>query len=59
MNGHGDLPMHAGRGKPGVKVTTSHHEGMIRGFFWMAGFVERGRDATAEMGKELRAQLAG
>ncbi len=42
----------------GVKVRTSHHYGMIHGFFWMAGAVERGRSLTAELGEELRTKLA-
>jgi len=41
----------------GVKVKISHHEGMIHGFFWMAGALDRGRELTAEMGAELRKQL--
>jgi acetyl esterase len=42
----------------GVKVKLSQNEGMIHGFFWMAGAVDRGRELTAEMGEELRRQLA-
>ena len=41
----------------GVDVTTSHYEGLIHGFFWMAGVLDRGRDLIDEMGKELRARL--
>ena len=38
----------------GVDVKTSHYEGLIHGFFWMAGAIDRGRDLIAEMGDELR-----
>jgi len=41
----------------GVDVKTSHYEGLIHGFFWMAGVIDRGRDLIDEMGKELRARL--
>jgi acetyl esterase len=42
----------------GVKVTKSHHHGMIHGFFWMAGALDRGRTLTLEMGEELKNRLA-
>jgi acetyl esterase len=42
----------------GVAVKASHYEGMIHGFFWMAGAIDGGRDLIAEIGKELRQQLA-
>ena len=42
----------------GVTVKASHYEGLIHGFFWMAGALDRGRDLVAEMGAELRKQLA-
>ncbi len=42
----------------GVKVTKSHHHGMVHGFFWMAGAVDRGRTLTLEMGEELKNRLA-
>ena len=42
----------------GVKVRTAHHHGMIHGFFWMAGVLDRGRSLTAELGEELRTKLA-
>ncbi len=42
----------------GVTVKTAHYEGLIHGFFWMAGVLDAGRELTAEMSKELRAQLA-
>ncbi len=41
----------------GVPVRTAHFEGLIHGFFWMAGALEAGRTLTAEMGAELRRQL--
>lgn len=41
----------------GVEVKTSHYEGLIHGFFWMAGAIDRGRDLIVEMGNELRARL--
>ncbi|MDQ2733961.1 MAG: alpha/beta hydrolase [Pseudomonadota bacterium] len=41
----------------GVKVKASHSEGMIHGFFWMAGAVDRGQELIVEMGEELRKQL--
>ena len=41
----------------GVDVKTSHYEGLIHGFFWMAGVIDRGRDLIVEMGKELRGRL--
>jgi len=41
----------------GVPVTVSHHEGMVHGFFWMAGAVDRGKQLTAEMGEALRKQF--
>ena len=41
----------------GVNVTTSHHEGVIHGFFWMSGVLEHGRKLTATMGEELRKRL--
>jgi acetyl esterase len=42
----------------GVAVKVSHYEGMIHGFFWMAGAVDGGRDLIVEIGRELRQQLA-
>jgi acetyl esterase len=41
----------------GVDVKASHYDGLIHGFFWMAGVIDRGRDLIDEMGKELRARL--
>ena len=41
----------------GVKVKSSHYDGMIHGFFWMAGALDRGKELIAEMGKELRQQV--
>jgi acetyl esterase len=41
----------------GVDVKTSHYEGLIHGFFWMAGVIDRGRELIAEMGDELRRRL--
>ncbi|WP_428483269.1 alpha/beta hydrolase [Rhodopila sp.] len=42
----------------GVVVKSSHYQGMIHGFFWMAGAVQRGRDLIAELANELREQFA-
>jgi acetyl esterase len=42
----------------GVEVKSSHYEGLIHGFFWMAGALDSGRDLIVEMGNELRKQLA-
>ena len=41
----------------GVTVKTAHYEGLIHGFFWMAGALDAGRKLTREMGEELRQQL--
>lgn len=41
----------------GVAVKSAHNEGMIHGFFWMAGAIDRGRELTTEMGEELRKHL--
>jgi acetyl esterase len=38
----------------GVPVARSHHLGMIHGFFWMAGMLDRGREVTEEMGRVLQ-----
>lgn len=38
----------------GVPVRLSHNPGMIHGFFWMAGALDRGREITVEMGEALR-----
>jgi acetyl esterase len=43
----------------GIRVKTSHYEGMIHGFFWSSGVLQAGRDLTVEMGDELRTQLTG
>jgi acetyl esterase len=40
----------------GVKVKTSHYDGMIHGIFWMAGALDRGKELIAEVGTELRKQ---
>ena len=37
-----------------MDVKTSHYEGLIHGFFWMAGAIDRGRDLIAEIGDEIR-----
>ena len=44
-------------GEAGVSVKSSHYEGMIHGFFWMAGALDRGRELIAEIGEELRKQI--
>lgn len=41
----------------GVKVRTSRYDGVIHGFFWMAGVLQDGRAVLSEMGDELRAQF--
>lgn len=41
----------------GVDVKTSHYDGLIHGFFWMAGVIDRGGELIAEMGNELRRRL--
>jgi acetyl esterase len=41
----------------GVDVKTSYYEGLIHGFFWMAGVIDRGRELIAEIGDELRRRL--
>ena len=40
----------------GVSVKSSHYDGMIHGFFWMAGAVDRGRELIREIGGELQKQ---
>jgi acetyl esterase len=42
----------------GVSVTSSHYEGLIHGFFWMAGALDAGRQLIGEIGTELRKQTA-
>jgi acetyl esterase len=42
----------------GVSVKASHYDGMIHGFFWMAGALDRGKEVIAEMGNELRKQFS-
>jgi acetyl esterase len=42
----------------GVKMKTSHYQGLIHGFFWMAGALSAGKDLIAEIGNELRQQTA-
>lgn len=42
----------------GVEVKISRYDGMIHGFFWMAGVMDRTRALLDEMGKELRAALS-
>lgn len=41
----------------GVKVTYSHYDGMVHGFYWMQGVVDRARDLHAEVAREVRAVL--
>jgi acetyl esterase len=41
----------------GVSVKSSHYDGMIHGFFWMAGALDRGKELIAEMGNALRKQF--
>lgn len=41
----------------GVTVKTSRYNGVIHGFFWMAGVLDVGREVIAEMGDELRKQF--
>jgi acetyl esterase len=40
----------------GVAVRSLHYEGLIHGFFWMAGALDSGKELIAEIGKELRKQ---
>jgi acetyl esterase len=40
----------------GVSVKSSHYEGLIHGFFWMAGALDAGKQLIAEIGNELRKQ---
>jgi len=39
-------------------VTSSHYEGMIHGFLWMAGALDAGKQLIAEIGGELRKRSA-
>ncbi len=41
----------------GVPVTYRHYEGMIHGFFWMAGVLDQARALVEEIGKDVRAVL--
>jgi acetyl esterase len=41
-----------------VSVTSSHYEGMIHGFLWMAGALDAGKQLIAEIGGELRKRSA-
>ncbi|MBV9922448.1 MAG: alpha/beta hydrolase fold domain-containing protein, partial [Pseudonocardia sp.] len=43
----------------GVKVTYNNYEGMIHGFYWMQGVVDRARDLHADIAREVRAVLHG
>ena len=40
----------------GVKVKSSHYDGMIHGIFWMAGALDRGKELIGEVGDELQKQ---
>jgi len=40
----------------GVTVKSSHYEGLIHGFFWMAGALDSGKEVIAEIGTALRKQ---
>lgn len=42
----------------GVSITVSRYEGMIHGFFALAGIIDRAGDATAEASAALRAVFA-
>ncbi len=42
----------------GVQTRISRYDGVIHGFFWMAGVIDRSREVIDEMGHELRAALA-
>ena len=42
----------------GVIVTTSYYEGLIHGFFWMAGALDAGKQLIAGIGSELRRQTS-
>ncbi len=41
----------------GVPVTYRHYEGMVHGFFWMAGVLDEARALYEEIGKAVRAAL--
>jgi acetyl esterase len=41
----------------GVSVKSSHYDGMIHGFFWMAGALDRGRELMTEIASELRKHI--
>ena len=41
----------------GVSVKSSHYEGAIHGFFWMAGALDAGKQLIAEVGNELRKSM--
>lgn len=42
----------------GVAVRSLHYEGLIHGFFWMAGALDAGKELIGEIGKELRNQTS-
>jgi len=41
----------------GVKVTYSDYQGMVHGFYWMQGVVDRSRDLHAEIAREVKSAL--
>jgi len=41
----------------GVKVKSSHYDGMIHGILWMAGALDGGKQLIADTGAELRKQF--
>lgn len=41
----------------GVPVTYRRYDGMVHGFFWMAGVLDQARALYEEIGKEVRASL--
>jgi acetyl esterase len=41
----------------GVPVTHRRYDGMVHGFFWMAGVLDQARALYEEIGKEVRAIL--
>ncbi len=43
----------------GVAVTHRRYDGMVHGFFWMAGVLDQARALYEEIGKEVRASLGG
>jgi acetyl esterase len=43
----------------GVFVDLRREKGMIHGFFWLGGAIDRGREIIDELGSDLRQHLMG